>query len=178
MPRRAPGDAVVRDSGAGLWNGMADGILDEEDFTQSGRLRPSIDGNLPPASPTNWAADMQRTTPFGRQQPPFSPVVSTNSPYVSPQVTPAPTPTRPPPAPVRVDEPVLRRTPRAPMTPLSGSDENIAALRRAQAEVRVVKADLHLEEEKRPGQATREGMLRRFISLAREVETVLDEESR
>jgi len=38
---------------------------------------------------------------------------------------------------------------------------------------RIYKAELKWEEEKYPGQATREGLLRRFVALAKEVEVVL-----
>jgi len=163
MPLRASGDRVVRDSSAGLWAAMFEGILDEDDFTdsRSGRLRPSLDGNLPAPSPTNWARDVHLSTPFGIQMPPFGVHRST------PPVTPERTPTRSPVAPHAPVAPVRHAT-RMPLSPLEGN------VGRAVVHERIYKAELNWEEDKYAGQAAREGMLRRFVALAHEVETMLD----
>lgn len=142
---------MIRDSRAGIWNAMADGILDEDDVTASGRLRPSLDGNLPTPSPTNWARDVKRTTPFGMQNEPFSPM-NTLPLCQTPPAPPAPT--------------------RPPLSPLAGNIE------REHVHARIYKAELKWEEDKYPRQAVREGMLRRFVALAHEVEAMLESEAR
>lgn len=160
MPRHSPGDFVVRDSGAGVWNGMFDGILDEEDFTQSGRLRPSIDGNLPVPSPTNWARDMQRTTPFGRQQAP-------STPFSTPEATPQPSPVCPP-APRR-----------RPLSDLRNSDENAKEeLKRARVELKVGKAELRWDDEVKTGELAREGLIRRMEALGLDAKLARENEAR
>ena len=159
MPRSSL-DPVLRDSGAGLWQAMFDGIIDEEDVTASGRLRPSIDGNLPAPSPSNWARDMQASLPYGRQQPPF-----TSSMRSDPPTTPEHTSISSPVAPGAPMRPTSRRTPLTPVQNSQGVRE------------RIYKAELQWEEDQRPGQAAREGMLRRFVALAREVESVLAQEN-
>jgi hypothetical protein len=53
---------------------------------------------------------------------------------------------------------------------MRNSDDNTKdELKRAHVEIKVLKADLKWEDEMKPGEATREGMLRRFQALAREV---------
>lgn len=155
MPLRSPGDPVVRDSTAGLWDAVREGIIDSTDITASGRLRDSVSVHLPTPSPSNWARDVHTSSPFGRQTRPFGPMPP--SPAATPNVTPVPSPVAPP-APVR--PPHIR----TPLAPLTGSQV---------VRERIYKAELKWEEEKYPGQATREGLLRRFVALAKEVEVVL-----
>lgn len=73
MPRstiRSPDEPVNRDSGQLVWKCLQEGLIDETDVTASGHIRRDLSVELPAPSPTNWAAELQSTTPFGRQTRP------------------------------------------------------------------------------------------------------------
>jgi hypothetical protein len=65
MPR-SPEDRVIRDSQSTLWAAMRDGLVLSGEVSQSGRWHPS---RVPtPEASQAWAAHVQSSTPFGRQQ--------------------------------------------------------------------------------------------------------------
>ena len=65
MPR-SPEDRVIRDSRAELWSAVRDGIVWSTDLTPDGKLRPSLAPT--PENSQAWAAQVQASTPFGRQE--------------------------------------------------------------------------------------------------------------
>ena len=105
MPPKSPDEPVFYDPDRNLWAAVQDGIIDSTDVTRSGRLRADMSIELPAPSPSNWAANIQASSPFGMQtHPNFG-----NSGFVValPSVSKTPPPvkrsqTTPPPAPVRL----------------------------------------------------------------------------
>lgn len=150
MPRRnnATENPVLRDSHAGLWAAVRDGIVDSSDITTSGHLRTSLDIALPAPSPTNWAYSIHASSPFGKQTPPFKSMPSSPG-VVTPKGSKPSSPVAPP-------APVANRVPLARI-----GDLNKRELDFEDGPSFAAKGAVH------------EALLRRFVALAKEVEKVL-----
>lgn len=153
MPPKSPEEPVFYDPDRILWGAVQDGIVVSADVTRSGRLRADMSIELPAPSPTNWAANIHATSPFGMQnRPNFG-----NSGFVvvAPSVPKTPPPTKrsqttPPAAPVRPARKALGE--------LTNSKD---------IEIRILK--MELAEEEHAHKLSR-GMLSRFMMVAKDIE--------
>ena len=147
--RHSPDDPVPRDSNSTLWKCLQEGLIDEHtDVTASGHIDPNISENLPAPSPTNWAASMQATTPFGRQTRPNV--------FSTPERKPSSasgSPPPPPPAPNRERK-----------KQVLGDVANQVTTRVLQLEIQ----NMEMNEEKH---RVALGMLDRIISISKELHT-------
>ena len=135
------------DSNHNLWAAVREGIVDSTDITRSGRLRADMSIELPAASPSNWAANIQVSTPFGLQSRPFG-----NSAPTTPTII-KQTPEHPPPAPVR------------PARKALGEVTNHNSVEAVQ--IHILK--LELADEENAHKLSR-GMLSRFMKVAQQIE--------
>jgi len=148
MPLKSPDEPVFYDPDRNLWAAVREGIVDSTDVTRSGRLRADMSIELPAASPSNWAANIQATSPFGIQNlPNFG-----NSAPTTPTIT-KQTPEHPPPAPVR------------PARKALGEVTNHNSVEAVQ--IHILKMELASEENAH--QVSR-GLLTRFVKVAQQIE--------
>jgi len=149
MPIKSPDEPVFYDPDRNLWAAVREGIVDSTDITRSGRLRADMSIELPAASPSNWAANIQVSTPFGLQSRPFG-----NSAPTTPTII-KQTPEHPPPAPSR------------PARKALGEVTNLKNLEEVQ--IHILK--LELADEERAHKVSR-GLLTRFVKVAQQIENV------
>lgn len=153
MPPKSPDEPVFYDPDRNLWAAVRLGIVVSGDLTESGRLDPYASPNLPAPSPTNWAADIQASSPFGMQnRPNFG-----NSGFVvhTPNVPKTPPPTK-------------RSQTTPPLAPVRPARKALGELTNSKdVEIRILK--MELAEEEHAHKLSR-GMLSRFMMVARDIE--------
>ena len=152
MPIKSPDEPVFYDSNINLWAAVREGIVDSTDVTRSGRLRADMSIELPVPSPTNWAANIQATSPYGLQSRPFG-----NSAPTTPTII-KQTPEHPPPAPVRPVRHVRKAL---------GEVTNHNSVEAVQ--IHILK--MELADEERAHKVSR-GLLSRFVKVAQQIENV------